>query len=72
MKFTVDEKWSCGKMKNGHTIVIEKYLHKGWSSLKTDKATEKTIAGAVLQLTEQVANVIDTWESERKRHIEIK
>lgn len=65
-EFTVDEN-GLVENENGHTIVIENTYTKV-EFLKTDKATGKTIAGAVLQLTDASGNVIDTWESEETAH----
>lgn len=65
-EFTVDENGLVEK-EYGHTIVIENAYTKA-EFLKTDRATGKAVAGAVLQLCDANGKVIDTWTSELTAH----
>ena len=65
-EFTVDENGLVEK-EHGHTIVIENAYTKA-EFLKTDRATGKAVAGAVLQLCDANGKVIDTWTSELTAH----
>ena len=65
-EFKVDENGLVDN-EHGHVIVIENAFTKA-EFLKTDKATGKAVAGAVLQLRDNAGKVVDTWTSGETAH----
>ena len=65
-EFTVDEN-GLVEQEQGHTITVENGYTKA-EFRKTDKATQKTVAGATLRLTDAKGKIVDTWISGTTPH----
>lgn len=65
--FTIDSKGLCEGEKKHQLICENEYIELQIS--KTDKASGAAVPGAVLQLTNENSEVIDTWTSEAAPHV---